>query len=356
MPKHGKVRILNRHLWIANMAVTQERTPASNTEPETAIAPVDAGIARPPISVMIPTYEPTLHLTATLHSVLQQDPGPDQMQIAVVDDGSRNVDVAALVTRIAPPDRVEIHREPYNRGLAGNWNRCIALARGQVVHLLHQDDWLNDGFYRRVLPAFTKRANVGMAFCRYSITDAAGNVTRRSHRERWRAGTLPDWLTAISERQRIQCAAVLVRRSVYEQLGGYRPDLCYALDWEMWVRIAARCDVWYEPKMLAYYRQHQGNESSRLQQNNATAWDVLKAIDIFAESLPQTQRRSLVSHAYASFAKRVLKQAIAAEPKTPSRIHTLLKPIEAAIARITHSPRLARLYLKQAKQLKEWAQ
>ena len=40
-------------------------------------------------SVMIPTYNPRAdYLEETLHSVLQQDPGPEQMQIEVIDDGS----------------------------------------------------------------------------------------------------------------------------------------------------------------------------------------------------------------------------------------------------------------------------
>jgi glycosyltransferase involved in cell wall biosynthesis len=43
--------------------------------------------ARPLWSVMIPTYNCADYLRETLASVLAQDPGPEEMQIEVVDDG-----------------------------------------------------------------------------------------------------------------------------------------------------------------------------------------------------------------------------------------------------------------------------
>ena len=53
-------------------------------------------------SVMIPAYNPSVdYLEQTLRCVLAQDPGPEQMQIEVVDDCSPAVDVAARVREIA---------------------------------------------------------------------------------------------------------------------------------------------------------------------------------------------------------------------------------------------------------------
>ncbi|MEI9864573.1 MAG: glycosyltransferase family A protein [Limisphaerales bacterium] len=98
-------------------------------------------------SVMIPAYNPGRnYLEQTIRSVLKQDPGPEQMQIEVVDDCSPKVDVAALVQEIAG-ERVSVSRTPKNLGLAGCWNTCIERSRGKWVHILHQDDFLAPGFY-----------------------------------------------------------------------------------------------------------------------------------------------------------------------------------------------------------------
>ena len=265
------------------------------------------------------------------------------MQVAVVDDDSRAVDVEALVAQADPAGRIEILRMPANHGLAGNWNRCIEVARGQIVHILHQDDWIADGFYDRMLPAFSARPNVGMAFCRHSLTDVNGSVTRVTHRERWRSGVLKNWIERISERYRMQCVSVLVRRSVYEQLGGYRSDLSGALDWEMWVRIAVHFAVWYEPRMLAFYRRHGDSETARLAKSGMHYRDTLKAIESFSGLLPERERAMMSSKAYAFFAARTLKEVAATAPKTQQELIEVSEIVRGAVQNVTHSTRIRRL-------------
>jgi len=58
----------------------------------------EAGSPRPFWSVMIPTYNPRSNFWRNADEHPSADPGPDQMQIEVVDDGS-NDDTASEVTR-----------------------------------------------------------------------------------------------------------------------------------------------------------------------------------------------------------------------------------------------------------------
>src|SRR5881394_3470447 len=94
---------------------------------------------RPYWSVMIPSYKPRAdYLEQTLRSVLQQEPGPEQMQREEVEHGSPMVDVIALVQKIAG-FRVTVFRSPVNKGLVGCLNTCIERSQGQWVHILHHD-------------------------------------------------------------------------------------------------------------------------------------------------------------------------------------------------------------------------
>jgi hypothetical protein len=43
-------------------------------------------------------------------------------------------------------DSVSVHRRSTNGGLAACWNECIARARGELIHILHQDDLVKPGF------------------------------------------------------------------------------------------------------------------------------------------------------------------------------------------------------------------
>lgn len=243
---------------------------------------------------MIPTFEPDARLAEAIRSVLVQRPPGDAMHIAVVDDGSKATDVRALVRAADPSGRVEVFVHAERLGLAGNWNRAISLARGKLVHLLHQDDYVVPGFYERMRLAFERAPGIGMAFCRNHIVDATGNRLKTSSRIRWFPGVIDNWPWTIATRQRIQTPSVVVARTTYDAVGRYRDDLCHTLDWEMWVRIAARCAVWYEPRPLAVYRRHPRNESSRLVAAGALWPDIIRAISINSEAFPADVRPRIV--------------------------------------------------------------
>jgi glycosyltransferase involved in cell wall biosynthesis len=270
-----------------------------------------AGLAetgdRPFWSVMIPTYNASGLLEESLRSVLDQDPGPGQMQIAVVDDCSPGGEAAQIVEKVAP-GRVEFHRQPANVGLAANWNDCIDRARGHWIHVFHQDDVVLPGFYERLGRGTRERPDAGAAFCRHVIMDVDGFWESVSPIERRAPGVLEDWLSKISLHQRLQCASIVVRRDVYENLGGYRSDLKLALDWEMWVRIASRYPVWFEPGLLACWRVHYDNESRRLHREGSDIADALRAIEITRGYLPPEFRPAAGSRIRQEFRDILLKE------------------------------------------------
>lgn len=113
----------------------------------------------------------------------------------------------------------------------------------------------------------------------------------------------------IAERQRVQTPAVVVPRAVYHKLGGFRRALLQAVDWEMWVRIAARYEVWYEPQVLATFRRHGASESSRLLAQDAVWDDIARAIMINAQSVPAAIRKEIVDRSAKWYAGSALRSA-----------------------------------------------
>jgi len=275
--------------------------------------------------VILPTYEPDEKLSRAILSVLAQAPSDDQWQIAVVDDASERIDVEALVRAADPTGRVEVLRHDTRLGIGGNWNRALAVAQGELVHLLHQDDSVLPGFYARIDELFHRSPALGMAFCRCRIVDGDDRPIKTSSRVRWTAGTIDGWLPMIAERQRVQCPAAVVARSTYEAVGNYRTDLCLTLDWEMWVRIAARHAVGYEPRTLAVYRRHAASESARISALDGVWPDLLRAIGINACSLPEASRAEIVQASalwYAGSARRAAAKQLASGDAAAAR-HTM---------------------------------
>lgn len=254
----------------------------------TTIPPVPDGVPRPLWSVMIPTYNCAKYLRETLASVLAQDPGPDVMQIAVVDDRSTQDDPAAVVEELGR-GRVEFYQQPENVGLTRNFQTCLERSRGRLIHQLHGDDCVRDGFYQKMQRAFSENPEIGAAFCRHIFIDEHGYYQYLSGLEQAESGVLPsNWLELIAGFQRIQTPAIVVRREIYEQLGGFDHRLVScAEDWEMWVRISARYPMWYEVEPLAMYRKHSNSITKRNVQTGIYIRQMREAIEIFKSYLPK---------------------------------------------------------------------
>jgi glycosyltransferase involved in cell wall biosynthesis len=270
------------------------------------IVPVPPDEVRPRWSVMIPAYERATLLRETLQSVLAQDPGQEAMQIEVVDDGSRE-DLKAIVDDVGK-GRVQYYRQPHNVGLIANFATCLNRSRGEIVHLLHGDDLVLPGFYSAVERGFEDPA-IGAAFCRWQVIDADGTVTAVAEPEQDSAGPMEDAIGRLASEQRIVTPSIAVRRSVWEDLGGFDPRLECAEDWEMWVRIAARYGVWYEPAVLASYRSHAQSNSGRHFANARELHYTQQAMELFRPLLPKDRARAIIGAARRAYARTALDNA-----------------------------------------------
>ena len=273
------------------------------------IPPVPEEEPRPRWSVMIPTYNCAGHLRETLLAVLAQAPGPDEMQIEVVDDCSTADDPAAVVAEVGG-GRVGFFRQPRNLGHVGNFNTCLRRSRGRLVHLLHGDDLVRPGFYRAMAAVFDGHPEVGAAFCRHTVVDKEGRHLVTSYLERGESGILPGWHEELALGQRLQAPSIAVRRQVYERLGGFdRRIRYYGEDWEMWTRIAAHYPVWYVAEPLASYRMHLSSLSGRSIRTGENVQDLRTAMRLNAALLPPEREPEITRRAAESIALGVISRS-----------------------------------------------
>jgi glycosyltransferase involved in cell wall biosynthesis len=234
-------------------------------------------------SVMIPTYNPRpQYLEQTLRSVLAQDPGPERMQIEVVDDCSTNVDVSALVMDIAG-ERITFSRNAQNLGLAGCWNSCVERSRGEWIHILHQDDYVHEGFYKHLRCLAELHPRVGLLATRSFTVDENGVIISVTSR----VPSLEKGGNVIEEffyQTPILCPGVVMRRCCYEEVGGFRADLKFTLDLEMWTRAIKAKSGLVTSDVLAYYRTYSQNQSRRLWRSGEVLPDIAKLNALFADT------------------------------------------------------------------------
>jgi GT2 family glycosyltransferase len=206
------------------------------------------------------------------------------MEIVVVDDCSTEDDPERVVAELGA-GRVDFVRKARNEGAARTFNTCLELSRGHWVHILHGDDFVGDGFYRRVGEVSRQFSDAALIASRYFICDKdgfIGGVSRRLHayERAVQRSVEPFYFESV-----LQFASVVITREFYETHGGFREELVHTADWEMWTRAISAGGGVIMPDVLAYYRIFEANDSSRLARSGLNLLDRERLIHLLSREL-----------------------------------------------------------------------
>ena len=271
----------------------------------------DTTCKRPFWSVMITVYDRTRWLKRALMSVVSQARDAHHMQIEVILDGP-NSEIRRQVQRILEEiggDRVTFTAIEHNLGHPSIFNYCIDQAVGDWIHILHDDDYLVPGFYAALENGLKMQPEVGAAFCRHTEMDSQGRQHWTSWLEKERPGVIDDWLERIGVSCRLAFSSMVVKREVYEALGGFSGEVGSAFDWEMWKRIATSYPVWFEPKVLVYCCKQGDSLTEKLIPSGRQIADSLEAVEFSKMYLPPDTADSISAEAKEHHARYALDLA-----------------------------------------------
>jgi glycosyltransferase involved in cell wall biosynthesis len=220
-------------------------------------------MARPLISVVVPTYERTAFIGDTLDSVLTQT--FTDYEVIVVEDGSRTI--AEVIGKYR--DRVDYVWQE-NQGVGAARNAGAARARGEWLAFVDDDDlWLPEKLERQLCFA-EANPEMGLIHTDHYVLDGEKIIVppRRPARERTPSG----WVTAdIFLNNFIIMSSTMVRKSAFAQEGGFSATSRYAEDHDLWLRLSRRARIGFVPEFLTIYRDHDRSKSSQL------AWHFARA-------------------------------------------------------------------------------
>lgn len=251
-----------------------------------AIPPVTASEKkRPFFSVIIPLYNRKDYMLECLASVLAQWQGEDEIEILVMDNAS-DPPLYDLVNAIGG-GIVHYYLNSENIGPRRNFNRGIALSRGEWIHLMPEDEYVLPGYYSRLKSSLEGCPDsVGAAFTGYENINEKRKVVFTQKHSGMKRGINKNWLQRIGGSNPLNPCATLIRRAAHERLGAYDLINLYTPDWELYKRIASFYDWWCEPAILARYRQHSNNMSSEVFLAGAQGEYYRMGIEISESYLP----------------------------------------------------------------------
>lgn len=193
------------------------------------------------------------YLVEAMNSVLNQD-WPD-LEYILVDGGSSDRSQEILRTFADDDCRVKwvVDLKP---GIASAMNRGLRMAGGDIVAFLHADDRYADSTtLGLVANLFQKSPDTLWATGGLREIDARGKVLRQLPARRFSKARL-------LRNNIIYHPATFVRRTVMTALGGFDENLRYAMDYDLWLRLAGKSFPRISDKPLADFRVHAGSLSS----------------------------------------------------------------------------------------------
>lgn len=183
---------------------------------------------RPKISVLVTAYNLGAYLHDALASVQKQT--LKDFECLIIDDCS--VDNTAYIARSFGSDkRFHYHKTPHNLGLVGALNYGFSLAQGHYVISLDADNIFNPYALAELSKALDIDPSLHIAFGHLDTMSEDGNNIARGQ---W-PGKSFDWLGQAGHLNQITSTAML-RREVWERVGGYRSRHYRAEDAQFWLR------------------------------------------------------------------------------------------------------------------------
>lgn len=201
----------------------------------------------PLVSIVTPSLNQGRYLQDTIESVLTQD--YPHVEYLVVDGGSTDNTLDLLATY---GDRLNWISEP-DGGQSDAINKGFRRTSGAILGWLNADDVYAAGAISTVVSAFRSHPDVGLVYGQGQIMDADGTVVRAFDEVEpfslWRLLYGLDYI--------LQPAAFF-RREPTALAGWLDEGLDFAMDWDLWLKLATATDVLALSDLLASARVHDG--------------------------------------------------------------------------------------------------
>jgi glycosyltransferase involved in cell wall biosynthesis len=206
------------------------------------------------VSVIIPTFNRRAVVCEAVASVCAQRGA--EFETVVVDDGSADGTAGALGGEFGA--RVRVLRTE-NRGVAAARNLGVAASRGEMIAFLDSDDrWLPQKLASQVT-FFMQHPDAQVCQTEEIWVRNGVRVNPCAHHRK----PSGDIFEASLRRCLVSPSAVMLRRALFERVGGFDESLPACEDYDLWLRIAGATPVWLIDRPLVIKRGGHADQLSR---------------------------------------------------------------------------------------------
>lgn len=205
-------------------------------------------VSSPLVTVYIPSHNYGRFVGAAIESVLRQS--FDDWELLIIDDGSTDNTGEVIRLYVGHP-QISIHQTG-GIGLPAVCNYAIKQAQGKYLIRLDGDDIFDENILLVLVNYLEHHSDAALVFPDYYLIDEFGEVFAHERRQRiFEQNHMLDMAP--------NGACTLIRKSVLDEIGGYREDLGAQDGLDLWSRIRDLYGAGNVNLPLFYYRRHGSN-------------------------------------------------------------------------------------------------
>lgn len=214
---------------------------------------------RPLVSIVTPSFNQASYLNEAMQSVLRQDYSP--IEYIVIDGGSTDGSIEIIQ---ANKEKLAFWSSQPDEGQTDAINKGFARAKGKILAWLNADDRLKPNAVAEAVAFLQQHPEVGMVYGDADFIDANGRVVGQFNARQ------TDYRALLRGYVHIPQQAAFWRADLWRQVAPLDKSLSFAMDYDLWVRLAKISRLHYEPRLWAEFRLH---TDSKTIQNDMRAWD-----------------------------------------------------------------------------------
>jgi glycosyltransferase involved in cell wall biosynthesis len=197
------------------------------------------------VSIITPSFNQARYLEDTIRSVLDQD--HPHLEYIIVDGGSTDGS-QEIIQKYA--HRLAWWVSEKDQGQTDAINKGFARAQGDVLAWLNSDDTYAPGAVSSALALLQANPKISLVYGDTNFIDENGKIL----------GAFPAAQTDYKRLRRgyvhIPQQAAFFRADIWKQVGPLDPSFFFAMDYDLWVRIASVSQLLYTRQLWANFRLH----------------------------------------------------------------------------------------------------
>lgn len=203
-------------------------------------------------SVIIPLYNKAPYIAKAIESVLGQT--YRDFEVIVIDDGS--TDQSLEVAKTFENKSITIISQP-NSGVSTARNNGVKLAKHPYICFLDADDWWHPTFLEEMKQLITDFPDAGIYGSGYYIVkNGQERIAPIGVPQGFERGII-DYCEVYAKTlcMPLTSISVVIPKHIFDEEKGFKSQLKFGEDFDLWIRIALKHKVILVNKPLAYYNQ-----------------------------------------------------------------------------------------------------